>query len=340
MGQRSIELRVGGLLLGAMLLLLAFVVVMGGLSLKPTTTLLVDFENPGGLGEGAPVRISGVRAGRVAEILFRGEDPAGELADAGPLIRVVVEIEEPYRNAVREDARFYVTSQGMLGEMFLAIEPGSASRPVLSPGAVVRGVGPPRLDLLLSEGYELLHRVYLGVSRHEDEIRQTFDGLRRTLVHTARFMEQNEPKLARAVDNLEALTRNANLAVAAARERYVDGPQPTRIMNHLERGAVVFSEDLGPLLEESRAAAAGARRLTEALGSDTALSRYRAIAASLERAASQTEHASEEARALIRHVRRGEGTLGALVMDEAVYDDVQEMLRDLKHNPWKFFWRQ
>ena len=25
---------------------------------------------------------------------------------------------------------------------------------------------------------------------------------------------------------------------------------------------------------------------------------------------------------------------------QAVYDDLQEMLRDLKHNPWKFFWRQ
>jgi phospholipid/cholesterol/gamma-HCH transport system substrate-binding protein len=27
-------------------------------------------------------------------------------------------------------------------------------------------------------------------------------------------------------------------------------------------------------------------------------------------------------------------------MDEALYDDLQEMLRDLKHNPWKFFWKQ
>jgi phospholipid/cholesterol/gamma-HCH transport system substrate-binding protein len=27
-------------------------------------------------------------------------------------------------------------------------------------------------------------------------------------------------------------------------------------------------------------------------------------------------------------------------MDEAVYDDVQEMVRDLKHNPWKFLWKE
>jgi len=27
-------------------------------------------------------------------------------------------------------------------------------------------------------------------------------------------------------------------------------------------------------------------------------------------------------------------------MDEEIYDDIQEMLRDLKHNPWKLFWRE
>ena len=27
-------------------------------------------------------------------------------------------------------------------------------------------------------------------------------------------------------------------------------------------------------------------------------------------------------------------------IDEEIYDDLQEMIRDLKHNPWKFFWRE
>ena len=40
------------------------------------------------------------------------------------------------------------------------------------------------------------------------------------------------------------------------------------------------------------------------------------------------------------HIKKGEGTVGALLMDEEVYDNVQEMVRDLKHNPWKFLWRE
>ena len=47
-----------------------------------------------------------------------------------------------------------------------------------------------------------------------------------------------------------------------------------------------------------------------------------------------------DAQQIVAHVKKGEGTVGALVMDEAVYDDVQEMVRDLKHNPWKFLWKQ
>ena len=47
-----------------------------------------------------------------------------------------------------------------------------------------------------------------------------------------------------------------------------------------------------------------------------------------------------DAQSIVQHIKKGEGTVGALVMDEAIYDDVQEMVRDLKHNPWKFLWRE
>jgi len=47
--QRSIEVKVGALILVALGLLGAFVVVMGGLSFEPTLTVYVTFQNPGGL---------------------------------------------------------------------------------------------------------------------------------------------------------------------------------------------------------------------------------------------------------------------------------------------------
>jgi phospholipid/cholesterol/gamma-HCH transport system substrate-binding protein len=59
-----------------------------------------------------------------------------------------------------------------------------------------------------------------------------------------------------------------------------------------------------------------------------------------EEAADRARLAARDAQELIHGVKQGKGTVGALLADEAVYDDLQELLRDLKHNPWKLFWRE
>jgi len=151
------EVKVGALIIVSLALLAGFVVVMGGMSLEPTYRVFVDFDNPGGLQSGAPVRISGVKVGRITAIQFRGGQLNPKTKEPEPPIRVVAQIENQYRDAIRENSRWFVTSQGVLGEMFLAIEPGAYDRPVLPDGAIVHGISPPRLDLLLidTEGYDL-----------------------------------------------------------------------------------------------------------------------------------------------------------------------------------------
>ena len=130
MSQRSIEVKVGFLILVALGLLAGFVVVMGGLSLQPTFTVYVSFQNPGGLQSGAPIRIAGVKVGRVSELEFRGGlvDPVTHQPEA--TIRAVAKIERRYKTAIHDNSRWFVTSQGVLGEMFLAVEPGSSDATV------------------------------------------------------------------------------------------------------------------------------------------------------------------------------------------------------------------
>jgi len=340
MSQRSIEVKVGLLILVALGLLGAFIVIMGGLSFEPTYTVYVDFENPGGLQSGAPVRVAGVKVGRVSEMQFRGGQVDPKTKETAPLVRVVAKIEEQYQDAIRNDARFFVTSQGVLGELYLAIEPGSGEAPVIRDGSVVQGVNPPRLDLLLSESYELLHRAYVGITKNENKISETFDGLHRTLKGTGDFFEKNDEKLDNVVSNVEKLSAEANETVHAARERYVDGPQVTRIMNNVERTTTKLDQNLGPMLTDGREVLSRTRKLTDTLASDAQLKRYERITQNVSETTERAKLAAADAQALISHVKRGKGTVGALVMDEALYDDLQEMLRDLKHNPWKFFWRQ
>ncbi|HET9956865.1 MAG TPA: MlaD family protein [Polyangiaceae bacterium] len=340
MNQRSIEVKVGALILVALGLLGAFVVIMGGLSFEPSFTVYVGFQNPGGLQAGAPVRISGVKVGRVSSIEFRGGklDPSSKKPES--IIRAVAKIERRYQEAIRENSRWFVTSQGVLGEMFLAVEPGTYDRPILADGANVQGISPPRLDLLLSESYELLHRAYLGITNNEQQLAETFEGLHRTLKASGDLLERNGPKLDRTLDNVEQLSSSARDAVSAARERYVDNPQITRILNDVERSSGALARNLEPTLTDGRDALQSGKKFLTWLSQDTQLQRLDATTRDLAAAAQHAKQVGAEAEALVRHVQQGKGTLGALAKDEAIYDDIQELLRDLKHNPWKFFWRQ
>ena len=118
MSQRSIEVKVGFLILVALGLLAGFVVVMGGLSLQPTSTVYVSFQNPGGLQSGAPIRIAGVKVGRVSELEFRGGmiDPVTHQPE--PIIRAVAKIERRYKSAIHDNSRWFVTAKACSGKCF------------------------------------------------------------------------------------------------------------------------------------------------------------------------------------------------------------------------------
>lgn len=334
---RSIEVKVGILILVALGLLAGFIVVMGGVTLEPTYRVNVDFANPGGLKSGAPVRLAGIRVGKVTAIEFLGHDPKA-VAD-GTLIRVVAQLEHQYQESIRQDSRWFISTQGVLGEFFLAVEPGSMDKPVLKDGAVVHGISPPRLDLLLSEAYELLHHTYVGITENEQKLKETFDGLHKTLKGSGHFFERNTDRIDRLVDNLETLTAQANEAVAAARETYVDNPKVGRIIGNVERSTAAVERDLGPLLSDSRRLVADMSRLSAALGSEAQVKRYEQITKDAAELAATAKHTVSDARQITSRVKAGQGSLGAIVMDEAVYDDLQEFLRDIKHNPWKLFWK-
>src|SRR5262249_19916768 len=228
--QRSIEVKVGILILTAVGLLAAFILVMGGINFQPTYPIYVDFDNPGGLQGGAPVKIAGVKVGKISEIQFRGGVMNASTGKRDPLVRIKLQVEKRYAKSIHENSLFYVTTQGVLGEQFLAIEPGSTDRPVLAENAVVRGLDPPRLDMLLAEGYELLHSTVTTVREHREEIGEAFDSLRKTLKGTGDFLDRNGGRLDKVAENVEHLTEHADEAVKGAKAKFVDDPKIDRIL--------------------------------------------------------------------------------------------------------------
>ena len=90
-------------------------------------TLLPDAS---GLREGGAVTLAGQRIGEVKEIEFI---PLEDQHD-GLHLRLVVSIATEVSEQIRTDSRSRVRAQGVLGDKFLDITPGTVGAPVLMPG--------------------------------------------------------------------------------------------------------------------------------------------------------------------------------------------------------------
>lgn len=339
MSQKNMEMKVGALIIASLVLLIGFIVLLGGLSLQPTFRVFVEFDDPGGLQSGAPIRISGVRVGRVTAIEFRGGETDEQGNPVAP-IRVVADIEATHKKAIHEDARFFVTAQGVLGEMHLAIEPGSHEKPLLKDDSVVRGVSPPRLDQLISESYELLHRGYQGVVENEKKISETFDGLHKTLSGTGRLFDKHEADVSRLIQRLDALTTLSEQTLNAAREQYVDGARINRILARLDHSTRVLDENLEPILKDTRLILEDGRKVSAFVADDHQLATIKDLAGDSKEVLATAKSAARSVSEIVSHIKAGRGTAGALIMDEALFDDLQELMRDIKHNPWKLMWKE
>ncbi len=336
---RSIEVKVGILILTATALLAAFILVMGGINFEPKYSMFVDFDNPGGLQTGAPVKIAGVKIGKVTEIQYRGGSPS-PTGTRQTLVRLKIQVEKKYQPGIHDNAIFYVTSASVLGEQYLAVDPGSADRDVLREDAIVRGIDPPRFDLLVAETYELLHTATQAMRGNKDEIGTALNGLSRTLKGTGDFFEKNGQRLDRITSNVEQITIDAQDTVKEAKQKYVENPAIDRILANVDHATGALAKDAPPLLADAKETMTAVKRVSQTVGGEAEQAKLKQMIADLGEVAKNTKGLTQDAQAIASGVRKGKGTVGALVADEQLYDDLQELVRDLKHNPWKFFWKE
>ncbi len=89
--------------------------------------IMARFDNIGGLKERSPVTMAGVRVGRVADISFDKETYEAV---------VHLRIDGAYNDTLPEDTSASVFTAGLLGEQYIALEPGG-SETYLKDGAEI-----------------------------------------------------------------------------------------------------------------------------------------------------------------------------------------------------------
>ncbi|MBL8718022.1 MAG: MCE family protein [Myxococcales bacterium] len=337
-GGKNIEVKVGALILVSMALLAGFIVVMGGLSVARVYNLYVDFDNPQGLQVGAPVKIAGVKVGKVESLEFRAGKPDPKVPWRA-LVRVKLAIEDRVKDAVHDDAQFIITTQGVLGEPFISIAPGTYDKPMLPPDSIRQGKDPPRLDVFLAEASDLLHLAHDAFTKEDGPLHDIAKHGASLLKSVDLLVLDNKETITRIVKNTEKLSLAGVDLVNATKEK-IDSPQVKRILHNIDVTTAALAKDTGPLLKKTNETIAHLDTIsTDLLGPEQRASIKKTLK-EVETLAGTANKTMADVQGIVAHVKKGNGTIGGLLMDEEIYDDLQELARDVKHNPWKLFWRE
>ncbi len=117
-----------------------------------TYPLRVRFSSVSGIDTGAPVRVSGVKAGEVKSVrVYREEATQKMLVEVGILLSKEVTLEE--------DSTASITSLGFLGEKYLEIMPGTPGARLLNAGEILVGKESISMERLMDSSVRALDQI-------------------------------------------------------------------------------------------------------------------------------------------------------------------------------------
>lgn len=165
----KVETKVGLLALVSVVLIVLFAYFMGFISpFSNARELNVMYNFAGGIEEGSPVRVMGIKVGKVKSISF---DPAFKMQSGEEVkLRLTITIDRKAWTSVRKDSKFFINLAGVIGEKFLEISPGSSDSEEFASGDYVRGEDPPRVDQLISQSYGLAGKIIDLVEKNEGSV--------------------------------------------------------------------------------------------------------------------------------------------------------------------------
>ena len=337
MDERRLELKVGALLFIAVLGGVGLLYLLGQLSLGGGHRITVDFAHSGGVPSGAPVKLAGVRVGRVKQLQLL---PARRDADGEPLpVHMQIEIDGDVFKDVHADTLFVVATQGPLGEPYLDMSVGSAAAPLIKDGAQIRGVDPARMDLLASRLYTFLDAATKIIADDPKAIHELFRKVAGLVGNANTVLEENRPVVTSAIQELGEAAHELKLVSARANVLLAKDGQATQILGDVAVISRQLKKELPPIAEKAQKAMTGAANLAESF-SPQDVQKLRDAVARYEKAGETLNDVALRADRILAAVESGQGTLGGMAKDPQVYDDLKGLVSDLKRHPWKIFWKE
>ncbi len=180
---RQKKFRVGALFAAAFVLSLLFAYWMGAFSFGPTRTLNVYYDFAGGIDRGSPVRLAGIRVGRVADV---------EFAKSGPhILKLKLKFSRESFQQITVDSKFFINLAGLIGERYIEVVPGTGA--TVENGADIVGISPPRIDQLLSQSFGIFGDLRDFFYDNQKGFQETLENLNTLLGSTAKLIDKATP---------------------------------------------------------------------------------------------------------------------------------------------------
>ena len=353
--EKSIEIKVGALVLVCSTLLVGFILVLGDVRGSGGYKIPIDFNTASDIKAGAPVKLAGVSAGKVTAIDYWG----GKLdAKVGRriVVRVWIDVEAEMGKTIHTDAQFYISTQGILGEKYIEIDPGSFEKPIAQPGVAMVGVPPLRMEILgqqLSKVSGALTRI---LERNETTISDILVHADQAVLDTKKAVNDvdklivdNRDTIKRVLDRLDESSVKLDKLITVVEQSIGDGKQIKRTLANVERVSAKADDAMEPILTDAKAVTKNVRKLSERLRDQPTAEvllgekghgKVLGVLDRVDGAVVKADKAVDDVQSVTENARKGRGTVGGLLMDNELFMDLKLLLKDLKRHPWKFIWRE
>ena len=291
-------------------------------------TYRTAFSDVAGLKPGAPVRMGGLDIGAVTAV-----DHSHDPGDARVYVSIAVSTKETVR--VRADSMAHVSNKGLLGDKMIEISAGTPAAPEQDPNVLIHSEEPSDVFSLANKVAAVTERTIeqleplahsLGDPKLADDIKGTLSGVRTLLdatvhgdgtVHRLFFDHREADELSQLLERLDGASTRLDGILADAQDA----------TSHLRQGpgiahAILYDGEISQnaagaiaeLHEDFRAIREGNGLAHALLYGDT----------SSQHLMSNVNAMSDDLRAIVGDVRHGKGTLGALLVDPTIYEDLEE----------------
>ena len=341
----SKEMRVGAFVLAGLIVAGVVIFLIGDEKrlFDAKISYYTSFSDVQGLKTGAPVRLGGIDIGTVSRIAH-SDDSADN--------RLYVDLHIVKREAgrIKKDTVAKVNNKGLLGDKMIELSGGTPSAPTIPPGGTIKGEDPTDFTNLFSEVGNMTHRAdkilaNLEVTTKALSDAQMHEDLRRSIhsvnlilkevaegqgyVHRVLADPAEAARLSHLVTTLDRVAAETEGTMTEARKaaaRVNTGPGFVHEVLYGEKGADAMA-NFGGAAAEVIATLRGIRdgnglAHTIIYGGDEPSTQVSANIGAITR----------DLRQIMADLRAGKGTLGALLVDPSIYEDVKGVLGNVQRN--------